>query len=80
MGWRYSLVVRHTGFSSKGPRFDSQYPDSHLQTVTPVPGDVTPSPDLQGQQACTHGKQTQMQAKHPCTYNNNNNVLSKREN
>jgi hypothetical protein len=36
--------VKSPGCSSKGPRFNSQHPHGSLQiSVTPVPGDLTPS-------------------------------------
>ena len=42
--WRDGSVVKSTGYSSRGPRFNSQHPlGSSQQSVTPVPGDLTPS-------------------------------------
>ena len=41
---RIGSVVMSTGCSSKGPRFNSQHPHGSSQlSVTPVPGDLTPS-------------------------------------
>ena len=43
-GWRNCSVIKNTGYSSRGPRFNSQYPHGSSQlSVTVVPGDVTPS-------------------------------------
>ena len=42
-------VVRCTGCSSRGPRFDSQHPhDGSQPSVTLVPGDLMPSSGIQG--------------------------------
>jgi hypothetical protein len=39
-----SSVVKKTGFSSRGPRFNSQHPHGISQLlITPVPGDLVPS-------------------------------------
>lgn len=41
--WRDCLVVRSTGCSCRGPRFDSQYSHSSLKPpVTPSPENLTP--------------------------------------
>ena len=43
-GWRDDSVVKNTGCSSRGPRFNSQYPHGGSQlSVTSVPGDPTPT-------------------------------------
>jgi hypothetical protein len=43
-GWRDGSAVKSTGCPSKGPRFNSQNPyDSSQMSLTPVPGDPTPS-------------------------------------
>jgi hypothetical protein len=39
-GWRDGSVIKSTGCSSRGQRFDSQHPHGSLQSsLTPVPGD-----------------------------------------
>jgi hypothetical protein len=39
-GWRDGSVVKSTGCSSKGPRFNSQYPHGGSQlSITSVPGE-----------------------------------------
>ena len=44
MGWRDGLAVKSTSCSSRGPEFNSQHPHgSSKLSVTPVPGDLTPS-------------------------------------
>ena len=42
LGWRGGSGVKSTGYSSRGPGFNSQHlhDSSHL-SVTPVPGDLT---------------------------------------
>lgn len=46
-------VVKSTGQSYRGPRFDSHYPHgAHKLLVAPVPGNPTTSSGLCGQ--CTH--------------------------
>ena len=58
-------IVKSTGCSSIGPRFDSQHPHgSSQQSVTPVPRDLIPSSGLTDTRYA-HGTQTYMQEKHP---------------
>jgi hypothetical protein len=43
-GWRDGSEVKNTDYSSRGPGFNSQHPHGSSQlSVTPVPGDLTPS-------------------------------------
>lgn len=73
VGWGNDFVVKTTGCSSGRLRFCCQHPRDRLQlSVTPVPGNLTPSSGSYGHQACIHiyaGKQTYIQAKHSCTLN-----------
>lgn len=53
LGWRNGLVVKSTGCTSGGPRFDSQYPRGGSQpSVIPVPRDPTPLSGVLGHQPC----------------------------
>lgn len=53
LGWKNGSVIKSTGNSYRGPRFDSQntYGIS-LQSITPVPGYPAPSSGLCG--LCKH--------------------------
>jgi hypothetical protein len=38
-GWRHGSVIKSTGFSSRGPRFNSQHPQGNSPlSLIPVPG------------------------------------------
>lgn len=53
-GWKDDSVVKNTGCSSRGVRFDSQVlHDSSQPSLTTVPGDSTLSFGLHEHQACT---------------------------
>lgn len=54
---------KSTGFSSRAPGFNSQYPRGSSQlSVTPVSGDLMPSSRLCGYQACMwQGKHSYLQ-------------------
>jgi hypothetical protein len=54
-GWRSGLAVKNNGYSSRGPRFNSQYPhDSSELSVKPVPGRTTPSSGYYMHMVCRH--------------------------
>jgi len=58
-------AVKSTGFSPRGPEFDSQHPHSGLELfLTPVPGDPTPS------SGCLRAAETHMVYKHIFRQNN----------
>lgn len=43
-GWRDGLVVKRTGWSARGPGFDSKHPHGSSQwSVIPVTGNLIPS-------------------------------------
>lgn len=49
--WGDGSVIKHTGCSYRGPRFDSQYPHSGSQPfVTSVPEDLMPDSGFHGHQ------------------------------
>jgi hypothetical protein len=50
-GWRDGPLVKSTGYSCRGPEFNSQQPrGSSRPPVTPVAGDLTPSHNHTGRQ------------------------------
>jgi hypothetical protein len=69
-GWKDGSMVKSTGCSFRGPRFNSQYSHGNLKpSVTPVPGYLIffwpppPTPYTQ------YSIQKYMQAKHPYKQN-----------
>lgn len=68
-GWRCDSVVKRSGCSFRGPGLNSQRPREGSQpSVTPTPGDLTPSSGLFGHQAHTCS-QTYMQTRYRGTQN-----------
>ena len=54
-GWRDGSALKSTGCSSRRPGFNTQHPHSSSQlSVTPAPGDPTPSDVFRHPQVITH--------------------------
>ena len=64
LGLRDDSVVKSTGCSSRGPRFEPQHPHVGSQpSITPAPGDLVTSSGLEGHYTQC-GAYTHMQTKH----------------
>lgn len=81
--WREDSAAKSPGWSSRGPAFDSQHPHNVTQpSITPVLGDLIPSPGLHRHGTHTHvvHRHTYTQANDPYTHNTNisvNNVFKR---